>query len=88
MANLDPSEAPKSRHHIRPSVLLLTIRIVLLLFLIETVYAVFLLLGLANPLGENSSGAFNLLLLLLHTIKFIASVIAVGTAIFPVFHIT
>jgi predicted membrane protein len=80
MANLD---APKSSHHIRGSVLLLVLRIAGLLFLIETIFALFIWIALSSNIAQSYYNIVLSTLLFGHTVKFVFELGAIGAAIFP-----
>lgn len=83
MADLERPEAPKSRHHIRPSVILLALRIVSLLLVIETAYAFILWISIYGNFAEGYFETVLTVLLLLHTLKFLVVIVAIGIALFP-----
>jgi hypothetical protein len=74
---------PKSQHHIRPSVILLALRIAALLLIIETIYAIFLWIGLKTNVSEEYYRTILSVLLVLHSLKYFAELAAVAVAIFP-----
>jgi len=62
---------PESQHHLFPSVALLALRIFFFCFLVETAYALLLLLLIGTPFGEQYALGSLTLLWAVHTLKFI-----------------
>lgn len=83
MASIERPETPKSRHHIRPSVILLALRIISLLLVIETVYAFILWISIFGNIGEGYFETVLTVLLVIHTLKFLVVIFAIGAALFP-----
>lgn len=76
-------DMPVSSHHIQDSIILLTVKIVLTIFFIETIYALLLAFFLFSRAGADYHDFVFAFLWLIHTAKFFLTVYAVLMTITP-----